>query len=71
MYSAQWLNLLEEGTNNYFAANFLLYETAIVISGVKLILWIILGKQRGVLVSISLVWLISDLLGFINGYFPI
>ena len=46
--NAQWLNLLEEGTNNYFAANFLLYETATVISGVKSILWIILGKQRGV-----------------------
>ena len=29
MYSAQWLNLLEEGTNNFFAANFLSHKSTI------------------------------------------
>ena len=54
-YSAQWLNLLEEGTNNYFAFNFLSCEITIVISDVNSIFWIILGKQRGVLECTSLV----------------
>ena len=59
--TAQWLNLLGEGTNNYFATNCLSYQFTIVISGVKSIFWINLSKQRGVLLSITLVCLILDL----------
>ena len=47
-YTAQWLNLLWEGTNNYFAINFLSFFFAIVNSGVKSIFWIYLSKWRGV-----------------------